>query len=52
MTPWPSAPSRLEQSNRETVARLGGVPVEALPECTPASLAEAGASLPLDAWLP
>ena len=26
MTPWPSAPSRLEQSNRETVARLGGVP--------------------------
>ena len=52
MTPWPAAPSRLEQSNRETVARLGGVPVAALPECTPASLAEAAASLPLDDWLP
>lgn len=51
MTPWPSEPSRLEQSNRETVERLGGVPVSALPECTPDSLAEAAASLPLGEWL-
>ena len=52
MTPWPSSPSRLEESNRETVARLGGVPVAGLPECTPASLADAAAALPLGDWLP
>ncbi len=52
MTPWPSDPSVLEQSNRETVARLGGVPVAGLSECTPRSLAEAAASLPLADWLP
>jgi dethiobiotin synthetase len=52
MTPWPERPSRLEQSNRETVERLGGVPVATLPECTPGSLTEAAASLPLGDWLP
>ena len=52
MTPWPEAPSRLERSNRETVERLGSVPVATLPACTPASLAEAAASLPLADWLP
>jgi dethiobiotin synthetase len=54
MTPWPRAPGALERSNRETVARLGGVTVEALPELpdpAPATLAAAGARLPLDAWL-
>ena len=51
MTPWPEEPSRLERSNRETVERLGGVPVAALPECTPDSLAEAAESLPLADWL-
>jgi len=51
MTPWPSEPSRLEQSNRATVERLGGVPVAALPECTPGSLADAAAALPLGDWL-
>ena len=51
MTPWPSEPSRLEESNRETVERLGGVPVASLPECTPASLSEAAAALPMDDWL-
>jgi dethiobiotin synthetase len=50
MTPWPSEPSRLEQSNRETVERLGTVPVATLPECTPESLAEAAESLPFGAW--
>ena len=52
MTPWPSEPSRLEQSNRATVERLGGVPVAALPECTPGSLADAAAALPLGDWFP
>jgi dethiobiotin synthetase len=52
MTPWPAKPSRLEQSNRETVERLGGVPVVTLPECSPQTLAEAAASLPLGDWLP
>jgi dethiobiotin synthetase len=51
MTPWPSEPSRLEQSNRDTVERLGAVPVAGLPECTPGSLAEAAVSLPLGDWL-
>jgi dethiobiotin synthetase len=51
MTPWPSAPSVLEESNRATVERLGGVPVATLPECTPASLREAAASLPMNDWL-
>jgi dethiobiotin synthetase len=52
MTPWPSEPNRLEQSNRETVEQLGGVAVATLPPCTPSSLAEAAASLPLSDWLP
>jgi dethiobiotin synthetase len=51
MTPWPAEPSRLEHSNQETVERLGGVPVATLPECTPDTLTEAGASLPLARWL-
>lgn len=32
LTPWPRRPGELEESNRETIARLGGVRVEALPE--------------------
>jgi len=51
MTPWPAEPSRLERSNQETVERLGGVPVATLPECTPDTLTEASASLPLARWL-
>jgi dethiobiotin synthetase len=54
MTPWPDEPSALETSNRETVARLGGVPVETLPEIPspdPAALAAAGEALPLGDWL-
>jgi dethiobiotin synthetase len=50
MTPWPDTPSRLERSNRETVERLGGLPVAGLPHCTPATLAEAARSLPIDRW--
>jgi dethiobiotin synthetase len=31
LTPWPAPPSELEESNRETIASLGGVDVQALP---------------------
>jgi dethiobiotin synthetase len=51
MTPWPEAPEPIEESNRATVERLGGVPAAGLPPTTPASLASAGATLPLDDWL-
>jgi dethiobiotin synthetase len=50
LTPW-SSPGALEESNRATIAALGEVEVATLSEATPASLAAAGASLPLDAWL-
>jgi dethiobiotin synthetase len=32
LTPWPERPSELEQSNRETITALGGVPVQTLPQ--------------------
>lgn len=51
MTPWPAEPGRLEESNRETVERLGGVPVATLPECTPATLGAVAQALPTDDWL-
>ncbi|MDX6648594.1 MAG: dethiobiotin synthetase [Solirubrobacteraceae bacterium] len=54
LTPWPDAPSKLERSNRETIAGLGAVAVETLPYIPgpePAALAQAGAGLPLDDWL-
>lgn len=51
MTPWPAEPHVMERSNRETIERLGDVPVAGLPLTTPGQLAEAGASLPLNDWL-
>jgi dethiobiotin synthetase len=54
LTPWPDSPSRLERSNRETIARLGGAPVATLPHvarATPELLAAAGTTLPLGEWL-
>jgi dethiobiotin synthetase len=51
MTPWPDDPAPIERSNRQTVERLAGVPVSGLAPTSPAGLAEAGASLPLDDWL-
>lgn len=53
LTPWPDAPSIIEISNRETIARLGAVEVAALPATTaaPADLARAGATLAIDRWL-
>jgi dethiobiotin synthetase len=52
MTPWPEDPTAVERSNRETVERLGGVPVAGLPHCSPATVADAAGSLPLGDWLP
>jgi dethiobiotin synthetase len=47
LTPWPNQPSRMEGSNRDTVAALGDVRVSTLPHATEATLAEVGATLPL-----
>jgi dethiobiotin synthetase len=54
ITPWPDEPSVMTRSNRETIARLGGVDVftlPRLPDGSPASLAAGGADLPFAAWL-
>lgn len=51
MTPWPPEPSTMAVSNRATVQRLAGVPVSGLGPATPATLAEAGATLPIGDWL-
>jgi dethiobiotin synthetase len=54
LTPWPDAPSVLEDSNRATIARLGEVAVANLPRvasAAPADLAAAGATLPWADWL-
>jgi dethiobiotin synthetase len=53
LTPWPARPSPMEVSNRETIARIGGVAVATLPEVGTAvdALAAAGAALPVEAWL-
>lgn len=47
LSPWPAEPGGVERSNRDTIARLAGVAVSGLPHTEPASLAEAGACLPL-----
>jgi dethiobiotin synthetase len=55
LTPWPSAPSPVEQSNRVTIGHLAGLEVSVLPHIPGANrelLAAAGASLPLADWLP
>jgi dethiobiotin synthetase len=54
LTPWPDAPSAMEDDNRATITRLGEVDVATLPRlprANPALLARAGATLPLDRWL-
>jgi dethiobiotin synthetase len=54
LTPWPHEPSTLEQSNRETIARLGRVDVHPLGEiltADPDLLARAGERLPWQSWL-
>ena len=51
LTPWPDEPTPMERSNRDTIARLGDVPVAGLPRTTPEQLTGAGASLPVEDWL-
>jgi len=53
LTPWPEAPDVIERSNRDTIARIGRVPVAVLPaiaRADPELFAAAGAELPLDDW--
>ena len=54
LTPWPEQPSEMELSNRESVASLGEVQVQTLPEVPRAgraALAQAGEGLPWREWL-
>jgi dethiobiotin synthetase len=54
LTPWPVTPTEIERSNRETIERLGEVPVSTLPPIArpdPELLNAAGQQLPLDRWL-
>ncbi len=54
LTPWPRRPSDLEQSNRETIARMGEVEIETLahiPAPTRAGLTATGEQLPWRGWL-
>jgi dethiobiotin synthetase len=55
LTPWPTEPSVLERSNRETIARLGDVEVAGLghvPSPAAADLASIGGTLPWRRWCP
>jgi dethiobiotin synthetase len=52
LTPWPTQPSAIHESNRATIARLGDVEVASLAPLTgPAELAGAGAKLAPERWL-
>jgi dethiobiotin synthetase len=53
LTPWPETPGDLERSNRDTIARMGGVEVvelDRVPSSTAADLACAGDALPWRRW--
>lgn len=54
LTPWPDGPSRMERSNAETIASLGGVAVSCLVRAAalaPQALGTVAVGLPLDDWL-
>jgi dethiobiotin synthetase len=54
LTPWPAHPATIEESNRDTIARLGNVEVATLPpveRAEPELLGRAGRSLPIARWL-
>jgi dethiobiotin synthetase len=53
LTPWPEAPSAMERSNAETIARMAEVEVATLAHAGPtvAELAAAGAALAVERWL-
>jgi dethiobiotin synthase len=48
---WPTDPSDVQLSNRDTLARLTGTDVATLPHTSPATLAEAASDLPVERWL-
>jgi dethiobiotin synthetase len=50
LTPWPAQPGDIERSNRETIARLGGVDVETLPALALRAIGPQP-HLPLERWL-
>ncbi len=54
LTPWPDEPDPVQRSNRDAIARLGGVEVVGLPLASTdvADLARAGSGLPLARWIP
>ncbi len=55
LTPWPTQPDAMEESNRATIVRFGDVEVAGLPRVSSpdlAALAEAGGELPWRRWLP
>jgi dethiobiotin synthetase len=52
LTPWPAGPTVMQRSNRDTIARLGGVDVATLaPVSAVSELASAAAALPWASWL-
>lgn len=54
LTPWPTEPTTLQRSNRETIASMGAVEVQVLPELAGPErfeLARAGQTLPWRRWL-
>src|SRR6185312_15299667 len=53
LTPWPDEPTVMQRSNRDTIARMGGVEVATLAEVgtAVAELAAAGMELPVETWL-
>ncbi len=53
LTPWPAEPTVMQRSNRDTIARRGGVEAATLPQVTPdaPALAAAGATLGWPRWL-
>ncbi|HEY1450861.1 MAG TPA: dethiobiotin synthase [Solirubrobacteraceae bacterium] len=54
LTPWPEQPSRLEQSNLETIRRFGFVELDTLAHASSpdvSELARIGAALPWRRWL-
>lgn len=52
LTPWPAAPTAMHRSNRETIARLTGVEVAALPELdTRRPALDPQPQLPVERWV-
>jgi dethiobiotin synthetase len=54
LTPWPENPSEMERSNRDTIARLGGIEVTTLSAAQRPDLVELarlGSTLPWRRWL-